>query len=391
MKHTARNAQPAPIDAERLARIFVDLCECESPSRREAKVAGLIAKIFRDLGADEIIEDRSQERTGSDTGNLLVRFQGALQAPPLFFTCHMDTVSPAEGVMVRSQGDIFKSDGDTVLGGDDKSGIAACVEAVRALKAAGVPHRPVEFVFTVCEEVGLLGAKAFDTGLLSAREGYALDGAGTGELIVRAPALNQLKVRVSGLAAHAGLHPEWGVNAIMLAAQALSNMPCGRIDDESTVNFGLIRGGTAGNIVPDTVTIEGEVRSHSPQKLAQLTQAITDRFVNTARHWTDPSGEARGKPRIEVKVEEDFPIMALAEDSPVVRRLDAAAADLGLRFAHKAGGGGSDANIFNGRGLSVAVVATGMTNIHATNEQIRLEDMADLARLIAALLTQTDS
>ena len=378
------------IDAERLAKEFTTLCEIGSPSKSEGRVAKRLRQVFTRLGADEIIEDDSRAQTGADGGNLLVRYKGGLPLAPIFFTCHMDTVPPAEGVKVRRQGDVFKSGGDTVLGSDDKSGIAACVEAMRAIRAAKKPHRPVEFLFTVCEEIGLLGAKAFDAGLLTAREGYALDGAGTGELIIRAPALNQLSVVVSGLAAHAGLHPEWGVNAITLAAKALAEMPCGRIDAETTVNFGLIQGGTAGNIVPDKVTIKGEVRSHNPRKLARMTQAITDRFVNTARHWTDPSGEARGKPRIEVKVEEDFPIMALAEDSPVVRRLDAAAASLGQSFAHRAAGGGSDANIFNGRGLSVAVVATGMTNSHATNEQVRLEDMTNLARLIAALLAEVD-
>lgn len=378
------------IDAERLAKEFTTLCEIESPSKSEGRVLKRLRRVFTRLGADEIIEDDSRARTGSECGNLLVRFAGSLPLSPIFFTCHMDTVGPTAGIRVLRKGDLFTSAGDTVLGGDDKSGIAACIEAMRAIRAAKKPHRPVEFLFTVCEEIGLLGAKAFDTNLLRAREGYALDGAGAGELVIRAPALNQLTIVVSGLAAHAGLHPEWGVNAITLAAKALADMPCGRIDEETTANFGLIQGGTAGNIVPDRVIIRGEARSHDAKKLARLTQAITDRFVNTARHWTDPGGAARGKPRIEVKVEEDFPIMVLAEDCPVVSRLDAVAASLGLSFAHRAAGGGSDANIFNGRGLGVAVVATGMTNVHATNEQISLADMVGLARLVAALLAETD-
>lgn len=375
------------VDAERLAREFVALCETESLSQSEAKVCRRLKEVFTELGAESVIEDQSAAQTGADCGNLLVRFSGTLPLPPLFFACHMDTVGPAQGIRVQRQDDLFTSRGDTVLGGDDKSGIVACIEAMRVLRETGTAHRPVELLFTTCEEIGLLGAKAFDVGMLTAKEGYALDGGSFGEVDIRAPALNRLIVTVSGVAAHAGAHPEWGVSAIILAAKALADMPQGRVDKESTINFGLIQGGTAINIVPDKVVVEGEVRSHNPEKLAQLTEAVRNRFVNTARHWTDPGGAARGKPRIEVQVKPEFPVMQLAEQAPVIRRIDQAAASLGLNLRHGETGGGSDANILNGKGLITAVVGTGMTNIHATNEQIALADMTGLTRLLLALLT----
>ncbi len=376
------------VDAERLAQEFITLCEIESPSRHEGRISRHLQGIFTELGADLVLEDDSAATTGSESGNLLIRFAGTLPLAPIFFSCHMDTVPPSKGVKVRRSGSLFTSSGDTVLGSDDKSGLVACIEAMRVLKEKNLAHRPVEFLITTCEEIGLVGAKAFDTSVMQAREGYALDSTGFAKVVTHAPAANKLQIHVAGIAAHAGLHPEWGINAIALAAKALADIPCGRIDEESTVNFGVIQGGAASNIVPEKVVIDGEVRSHSPQKLKQLTQTITDRFVNTAKHWTDPTGAARGNPRIEVLVEEDFPAMALAQESQVIRRIEEAASAIDLTLSYEKAGGGSDANIFNGRGLATAIVATGMTNVHSTSEQVELADMVRLTELILALLTK---
>lgn len=376
------------VDAERLAQEFITLCEIESPSRHEGRISRHLQGIFTELGADLVLEDDSAATTGSESGNLLIRFAGTLPLAPIFFSCHMDTVPPSKGVKVRRSGSLFTSSGDTVLGSDDKSGLVACIEAMRVLKEKNLAHRPVEFLITTCEEIGLVGAKAFDTSVMQAREGYALDSTGFAKVVTHAPAANKLQIHVAGIAAHAGLHPEWGTNAIVLAAKALADIPCGRIDEESTVNFGVIQGGAASNIVPEKVVIDGEVRSHSPQKLKQLTQTITDRFVNTAKHWTDPTGAARGNPRIEVLVEEDFPAMALAQESQVIRRIEEAASAIDLTLSYEKAGGGSDANIFNGRGLATAIVATGMTNVHSTSEQVELADMVRLTELILALLTK---
>ncbi|NLZ16401.1 MAG: M20/M25/M40 family metallo-hydrolase [Desulfobulbaceae bacterium] len=378
------------VDKERLAKEFITLCEIESPSRREGRISRYLQQIFRDLGADTLLEDDSAGKTGSESGNLLIRFDGSLPLPPIFFSCHMDTVPPTQGIRVVRTGDLFTSQGDTVLGSDDKSGLVACIEAMRVLKEQEMAHRPVEFLITTCEEIGLMGAKAFDPKHMQAKEGYALDSTGFAKVITHAPAANKLEIHVAGVAAHAGLHPEWGVNAIVLAAKALADIPCGRIDEETTVNFGIIQGGVAANIVPEKVVINGEIRSHNPQKLKQLTQTISNRFINTAKHWSDPSGAARGKPRIEVRVEEDFPAMALARDSQVIRRIEQAATGIGLELCFEKAGGGSDANIFNGLGLATAIVATGMTNVHSTNEQVELEDMVSLTKLILALLSQVD-
>jgi tripeptide aminopeptidase len=376
------------VNRERLAANFTELCEIDSPSRREGRISQRLQQLFRELGATEIVEDDSATQTGSECGNLIVRFAGDLDLTPIFFSCHMDTVQPAEGVRVKRIGDLFTSAGDTVLGSDDKSGIAACIEALRLLRETNQSFRPVEFVITTCEEIGLVGAKALDPQLVMAREGYALDSSGFARVITHAPAANRMTITVNGVAAHAGLHPEWGVSALILAAQALAKVPNGRIDEETTTNFGTISGGTASNIVPEKVIIEGEARSHCVDKLARVTNEIREIFNATVAAWTDPTGSAKGVPSVDIAVRQDFPVMQLQREDQVLRRVEAAARSIGMELTYERAGGGSDANIFNGHSLATAIVATGMTNVHSTKEQVELQDMVDLTRLLVALMTE---
>jgi tripeptide aminopeptidase len=376
------------VNRERLAASFTELCEIDSPSRKEGLLSKRLQAIFRELGAAEIVEDDSAVQTGSDCGNLIVHFDGSLDLAPIFFSCHMDTVQPAEGVKVKRIGDLFTSAGETILGSDDKSGIAACIEALQLVREGNVAHRPLELVITTCEEIGLIGAKALDPALVRSREGYALDSSGFAKVVTHAPALNRITLTVQGVAAHAGLHPEWGVNALVLAGQALAKAPNGRIDEETTANFGTIQGGAASNIVPEKVVIEAEVRSHSMEKLARVTEEISALFEQTVAAWSDPTGSAKGTPRVEIEVRQDFAAMQLSPEMPVLRRVAAAARAIGMELTYEKAGGGSDANIFNGHGLATAIIATGMTHVHSTNEQVELQDMVDLTRLLIALMTE---
>lgn len=376
------------MNKERLAATFIELCETDSPSRHEGAMNVRLKAIFNTLAPDIFFEDDSAEKTGSESGNLFFQFDGTLDKEPLFFNCHMDTVEPANGVSVRRKGDLFTSAGDTILGSDDKSGIAALIEAMRIIREQHLSFRQVEFIFTTCEEIGLLGAKALDPQLIRAAFGYALDSSGSGRVIIKAPASNRLKIRINGVAAHAGLHPEWGINALVLAGQALAQAPNGRIDDISTVNFGTIYGGTASNIVPERITIEGEVRSHSQKRLTELTELVKKTFTTTINNWQDPGGKAKGRPSVDFTASPDFPLMQLAPESRVICEIRDAAQSIAMDLDLVAAGGGSDANIFNGYGLPTAIVATGMTNVHSTREQVKLQDMVDVTRLILALLTE---
>ena len=377
---------PLNINRERLASCFTLLCETDSPSREEGKVAALLKGIFSDLGADEILEDDSARVTGSDSGNLFVRFKGTSPGEGIFFNCHMDTVEPARGVKVRRENDTFFSGGDTVLGSDDKSGIAAIIEAIRYLRENNVPYASIEIILTTCEEIGLLGAKSLDPAMINARIGYSLDSTGIDMVIIGAPAANHLEIIVHGAAAHAGLHPEWGINAISLVAKALTGIPQGRIGDQSSINIGTIQGGTASNIVPEKVTLIGEVRSHSEEYLQQLTDQVQNSFESVVQEWLDPTGQAKGEPSLTFSVHSDFPVMKLDRSDRVLRHIEKAAQSIGLELVYKVAGGGSDANIFNGYGLQTAIIATGMTHVHSTDEQVELGDMEKLTSLLVAIL-----
>jgi tripeptide aminopeptidase len=398
------------IDCERLASTFVQLCEIDSPSRREKGVSDFLRQSFGDLGATRIVEDTSAPRTGSDCGNLIVSIPGNKAGrEPIFFACHMDTVEPGCGVKVLRDGDIFTSHGDTVLGSDDKSGIAALIELIRILREDKTEHGPIELVFTTCEEIGLLGAKALDCTLLTAQFGYALDSTGIDRIIIGAPAANKLKIEVHGIAAHAGLHPEQGISALCLTAKAIADLRMGRLDEDSTSNLGLIYGGVATNIIPDSVTIEGEVRSHSLQKLAAHTAEIERTFQQVIECWPLPPSLAHAAlghpcpsprlpdkgneneapapaPSVTITVQLEYPAMHLNLTDPVLARVKQAEMILGRTLEFQVAGGGSDANILNSFGLPTAIIATGMNKVHTTDECLDLRDLTRLTELLYAIV-----
>lgn len=376
------------INKERLAATFTTLCEIESPSRREGEISLWLQNAFKDLGADFIYEDNSAIKTGSESGNLIIRFNGNQpHVKGLFFACHMDTVEPAQGVQVVRNGDIFTSKGETILGGDDKSGIAAIIELIQLLKENNLNHPLIEVVFTTCEEIGLFGAKYLESDQLTSSYGYALDASGINHVIVGAPAANKIEIVVSGQAAHAGLCPEEGINALSVAVTALSTIKVGRLDGESSRNFGCIEGGAATNIVPETITLKGEVRSHSEEKLQYYTDEIEKSFQEAVDSWR-PSPETKNKrPHFAITITADYPALAIAADAPVLQRLCKGAETVGKEIKHIVAGGGSDANIFCGKGLQTAIIATGMSKVHTVDEQLDLGDLISLTELLVGIVT----
>lgn len=374
------------INRERLAATFTELCEISSPSRKEGAIAAYLKKKFSGLGADSIFEDGSASQTGSESGNLIVSFNGNLPAQEgLFLSCHMDTVEPATGVEVLRTGDIFTSKGETVLGGDDKSGIAAILELLAVLQENKTPHPMIEVIVTTCEEIGLLGAKHLEYQRLQTKYGYALDSSGINHVIVGAPAANKINIKIKGLAAHAGLCPEAGINALALAVEALNGLRLGRLDEESTRNFGVIQGGVATNIIPEQVTLKGEVRSHSTAKLNLYTKEILDTFERTIALWQGSSATGDKRPAITFDIVDDYPALTIAGDTPVIKRVEKAASLAGKTLQYIVAGGGSDANIFCGFGLPTAIIATGMNKVHTVDEQLDLNDLLSLTELLHAL------
>lgn len=375
------------INRERLARTFTELCEIESPSRKENGMSRYLQKQFSQLGAGNIIVDESAAITGSETGNLIISYPGNnSSAAPLLFACHMDTVGPTDGIEVVRDGDMFTSKGETILGADDKSGIAALIELISVLRETAISYCPIELLFTTCEEIGLIGAKALDPSLLKSAYGYALDSTEKNTIITGAPAANRIKITIQGQAAHSGFAPESGVNSLVIAAEAITRLKLGRLDSASTANLGVIRGGSATNIVPEHIEIEGEVRSHSPLLLEEHTRRIEKTFQNVVENWT--VGTDQKKPTVVMDVKEDFPLMSLSEKEPVLQRLRNAAESINRNLKFDIAGGGSDANIFSKRGLKTAIIPTGMTHVHTTDECVDLNDMVELTELLLALVKE---
>jgi tripeptide aminopeptidase len=297
----------------------------------------------------------------------------------------MDTVEPGRGVRPVFRDGAFTSDGKTILGADDKSAIAILLEVIMALQERGLAHGPLELVLTICEEIGLLGAKHLDYSLITARQGYALDATDPVGIVTRAPAANQLELKLFGKDAHAGAAPELGINAISLAGKAIARLPMGRIDEETTCNLGVIQGGRATNIVPGFVSILGEVRSHDPGKLARTTERILEAFQTVVDDHRARFGGG-DLPAFESRVESEFPATCIPEDHPVIELARRAAGNLGRSLKCKTTGGGADANIFFDRGIVTGVLGTGMREMHSVRESVRLDDMADAAELMIEIV-----
>jgi len=373
------------INKQRICDEFIRQASIDSPSFKEAEIAKYLEKRFKELGA-EIEFDNAGEQIGSNSNNMIARFAGTKIGEPLLLSAHMDTVTPAENVEPVLKDGIFTSAGDTILGGDDKSGIVEIIEALEVLQEQQIPYVPLEVVISICEEQGLLGAKQLDFSKFKAKQGLALDTRGVDIVINRAPAANRFTIDIFGHEAHAGICPEQGVSAIQIASRAISRMNLGRIDAETTANIGTIHGGMASNIIPNRISLRGEVRSHSIDKLREQTESIigiVEAEVNNAKIVV---GDETKQATMSIELREDFSPMFVAEDAPILQIIQAAGVALQRPQKIEAAGGGSDANIFNNHGIEMVIMATGMEKVHTINEQISLDDMVKASELLVEII-----
>jgi len=374
------------INQERIKNLLLELVQIDSVSREERGVAERVKEICEGMGA-EVFIDGAGEAVGGNTGNVIARFPGTLPgAEPIMMSAHMDTVVPGKGVRPVVEGDIIRSDGTTVLGGDDKSGISVIVEVIRCLQEQEIPHAPIDAVFSICEEVGLLGAKHLDMSKVRARYGIVFDSDDPGFLFTRGPSANHFEFKIHGLESHAGVAPDQGISAIRIAAEAISRMKLGRIDEETTANIGVIRGGEATNIITNLVTLRGEARSLDDDKLEAQTRHIIECLEEAAAKYEVTVDGVTTRGRVESHVTREYYAMDVPEDSRVVRLVRQAAAKMGLDVRTVASGGGCDANIFNKRGIECANLGTGMRAIHTVKEWLDVKDMYASAEMTLEIM-----
>ena len=374
------------INQERIKNLLLELVRIDSHSREEREVAQRIKSYCEELGAEVFIDDAG-ERVGGNTGNVIARFPGTIpQAEAVMMSAHMDTVVPGKGVKPVVEGDIIRSDGTTVLGGDDKSGCSVIIETIRTLQERNIPHAPIDAVFSICEEVGLLGAKHMDLSKVRAKYGIVFDSDDPGFLFTKGPSANHLEFEIYGLESHAGVAPEEGISAIRIAAEAIAGMKLGRIDEETTANIGIIRGGEATNIITNYVYLKGEARSLDDAKLEAQCRHMVECFGEAAGRYEVTVAGHTTRGRAEARVEREYYAMDVSDDSRVVRLVKGAASRLGLSVETMASGGGCDANIFNRRGIECANLGTGMRAIHTVKEWLDVKDMYASANMTVEIM-----
>ncbi len=363
------------VNHDRLKNLFLELVRIDSLSRREHDVAVRIQREAESAGAS-CRYDNAGEKVRGNSGNLIAKIPGNVSgAPPFLLAAHMDTVAPGEGVKPIVEGDVIRTDGTTVLGGDDKSGCAVICEVLHRLREMNIPHGPIEAVFTICEEIGLQGARNLDLGLIAAKEGLVYDSDAPGYLVVRAPSAVGIRFTVKGLEAHAGVAPERGLSAIKIAATAIAGMRLGRIDDETTANLGVITGGRAGNIVPGEAVVRGEARSRDAAKLQTQVDHMVACFKDAVAGASVMVDGKRFEATLEHSVNRAYDGMNIPDDAPLVKKVLEAARRIGRELEPQGTGGGCDANILNQRGIVAANVGTGMREIHTTREWLDVNDM----------------
>src|SRR5919198_1210671 len=366
--------------------LFTDLAALPSPPGDERAVGDVVIRYLRDLGLS-VDEDDAGEKVGSTMGNIFCRIEPSDGAgTPLFFCAHLDTVPPEGPIEPLVEEGIIRNAGGTILGADNKAAVATMLEGARRVLAENRPHSGIELLFTPKEEVGLLGAAAFDHDRLRARVGYVYDQAAPiGDVILGAPHSHSMEVRFHGRAAHSGMYPEEGRSAIAAAARAIADLRLGRIDEETTANVGTIQGGIAGDIIPEWCTFLAEARSHDERKLQDIVQEMLD-AISFAAGLADCE--------VETEVHKSYRGYRFKRDDDVVRIAHAALEGAGFTPSYGLSGGGADADVFNESGLRGLNLAKGMQDIHTPDEHIAVQDlerMVDVTLGLVDVARETDA
>lgn len=365
------------MSTKRLVDTFEKLVTIDSVSKNEAEIHEYLKEVFTSLGL-EITEDGSMTATGLGANNLIATLKGSPEKEPLLFSSHTDTVTPGTNIeIIEKEGSLY-SKGDTILGADDKAGIAIMIEVIRRIQERNDEIGDVEFVLSPGEEIGLLGSSALDAGLLRSSMGYVLDSGGTvGHVTTASPTLYMYDVTVTGKSAHAGLEPEKGISAAAILADALSKIVIGRVDERTTANIGVIKGGEATNIVMDALLVKGEVRSIDPLKAEELITTMRTAFESSAAKYGGSVAFAIKKMATGFDIKKESPVMQL---------LLTAGKNLDLTITPETSGGGSDANVFNEKGKQVVNLSIGYEKIHTTEEYIPISEMEKAVQLVIELL-----
>ncbi len=368
-------------DKNRLINLFLELVMIDSLSLKERNIANRLKKELIGLGLS-VKEDNTGVKINGHTGNIVATLEVEKDYPVLLFSAHMDRVEPGFGIKPYIENGYIKSEGDTILAGDDLIGVTVIVEVLRYIIENEIEHGGIIVIFSVAEEIGLLGAKNLEEEIYKKADyGFVLDVDGDiGTVVNRAASQMKIKAIIRGKSAHAGIEPDKGINAIKIASNAISKMRLGKIDEETTANIGVIKGGLASNIVPDFVELEGEARSLNNSKLNKQIESMK----GIIQYYTNIYQGS-----VEFDVRYLYSNFNINIDSKIVKFINKSAADIGIKIKLLSSGGGSDANIFNNNGLKTLNLGTGMELVHSTEERVKVENIIKLAELLLSIINNS--
>lgn len=365
------------VNRERVVEEFIKYVQIDSETRSEGDFAKFIADELTKLGL-EVKYDNAGEKIGSNANNIIATLKGNKDIDPVMFCCHMDTVTPGEGIKPIIKDDVIYSDGTTILGGDNKAGIAAIIEAIKVLKEDAMDHGDIEVVFTIAEEGGLNGSKNLDYSMVRSKRAFVLDSGGDpGEIIIQGPAQDKIEVKIKGKPAHAGVCPEEGISAIQVAASAINRMKLLRIDEETTANIGVINGGKVTNIVTPEIELKGESRSLKNDKLDKQTAHMVECFEEAAKEFGA---------KAEIQTSRSYGAFKIDENDEIVGIVKKACGSLGFNAHTTASGGGSDTNILNANGIKTINLGIGEKKPHTLEEHLKIEDLVNSSKLVLEIV-----
>lgn len=365
------------INEQRLIQLFLELVKIDAASLNEKPVADYIKSKFGQWRLP-ISEDDTAKKINGNCGNLFARLSNSPDVgDPMILMAHLDTVSSTSLLTPVQENGLLKTDGSTILGADDRAGVAIILYIVEEIVTNKLKHRNLEIIFSVAEEIGMFGANEFDFSKLKSKYGFILDcSAAPGSYVTRTPTSYIFKIEFFGRAAHAGVAPEKGINAISMAIDLAKQIKVGRIDENSVTNIGMIHGGEATNVVPEHVTMEGEIRSFDEDTISKIITEIKDNAGEIEKKYGG---------KIITHFELSFQGFDLDKSLPVIRNLEKEIQALNLSPESLTYYGGSDANVVNWQNLHAVNIGIGVTNPHSKNEHIAVEDLVNSARLISRL------
>jgi tripeptide aminopeptidase len=351
-----------------LLELFLNLCRIDSPSGEEEALGDYIIKHLA----------RHKIRAGRDAyGNVIATVAG--EGKPLVLSAHMDTVEPGRGVKPVFRNGVVRTDGRTTLGADDKAGLAAAIAVAEEAVDRSWRIRPLELVFTRQEETDLGGIHNLDWSRIRAREGLILDGSDDpGRITIASPYIYNIDITVKGRAAHAGIEPQKGINALAIAADALSELKLGRIDRQTTANIGTLAAGTASNAIPAEAVMLAETRSHSRKSALDQIDIMKRAFKRAVRR--------RRGAKLSFKKTLACRGYRYDKKDPLIKELKAAMTAHGWTVAYAESCGASDANVWAEKRIKAIDISVGYRDAHTTAERIKVDDIWSVYRFLAAYI-----